>query len=90
MKYTSHRMIRWIKKDSPGLLTEFKVNKGDRDHQIWKREPLGVELFTPEVFSQKLDYIHNNPVRAGRVIMLKNIIIHQRNFIMMELIILKC
>lgn len=65
MKYTSHQMIRLIKNDNPDMLDEFKVTKGDRNHQIWKREPLGVELFTPEVFYQKLNYIHNNPVRAG-------------------------
>ena len=47
------------------MLGEFKVNKGDREYQVWKREPLGIELFTPEVFCQKLDYIHNNPVKAG-------------------------
>ncbi len=27
-----------------------------------------MELFTPEVFCQKLDYFHNNPVRAGLVV----------------------
>ncbi len=50
MKYTSHQMIRLIKKDNKDIFAECKVTKGDRDHQIWKPEPLGVELFTPEVF----------------------------------------
>ncbi len=45
--------------------TSHQMMQGDRDHQLWKREPLGDELFTPDVFHQKLDYIHNNPVRAG-------------------------
>ena len=44
---------------------EFKVNKYDREYQIWKREPLSIELFTPAVFYQKLEYIHYNPVKAG-------------------------
>ncbi len=44
---------------------EFKVNKYDRKYQIWKREPLSIELRTHEVFIQKLEYIHTNPVRAG-------------------------
>ncbi|MBC7536066.1 MAG: transposase [Ferruginibacter sp.] len=65
MKYTSRQLIRLIKVDSPDMLTEFKVNRGDRDHQIWKRDPLGFELFTHEVFIQKLDYMHYNPVRAS-------------------------
>ena len=47
------------------MLEQYKVNKVDRDFQFWKRESLSIELFTPAVFYQKLDYIHNNPVRAG-------------------------
>ncbi|MFT3910922.1 MAG: transposase [Ferruginibacter sp.] len=65
MKYTSKQLLSLVKKDKPGMLAEFKVNKGDREYQVWKREPLGVELFTAEVFYQELDYIHNNPVKAG-------------------------
>ena len=52
-------------KDDPALLEKCKVNKADRVYQIWEREPLGIELFTPVVFSQKLEYIHENPVKAG-------------------------
>lgn len=65
MKYTSKQLLRFTKEDESEIFAEFKVNKRDRKYQVWKREPLGVELFTPEVFYQKLDYIHNNPVKAG-------------------------
>ena len=65
MKYTSRQLIRKLSENESYLLGQFKVCKGDRVYQIWKREPLGVELFTSEVFCQKLDYIHNNPVKAG-------------------------
>ena len=65
MKHTSKQLLRLIRESNPIMLDDFKVNKGDREFQIWKREPLGTELFTPEVFYQKLDYIHNNPVKAG-------------------------
>ena len=41
------------------------MNKYDREYQIWKREPLSIELFTEAVFMQKLEYIHYNPVEAG-------------------------
>ena len=47
------------------LLDGFLVNKADRKYQIWKRRPLSVELRTPTVFDQKLEYIHYNPVKAG-------------------------
>lgn len=48
-----------------GLLNQLKVDSKDREYQVWKRNPLSIELFTPAVFYQKIDYIHNNPVRAG-------------------------
>lgn len=37
----------------------------DRAFTFWKRNSLSVDLVTPEVFAQKLEYIHSNPVRAG-------------------------
>lgn len=65
MKYTAQQLKQSIIKISPELLDEFKVNKYDRSFQIWKREPLSVELRTQHVFMQKLNYIHYNPVKAG-------------------------
>ena len=65
MKYTAQQMKRMLTNDDVVFLEEFKVDKYDRTYQLWKREPLGTELFTPAVLVQKLDYIHNNPVRAG-------------------------
>ena len=65
MKYTAQQLKHSLIKNNGALLTEFKVNKYDREYQIWKREPLSIELITPAVFNQKIDYIHYNPVRAG-------------------------
>ena len=65
MKYTAQQIKRSLVKDKPDMLANFKVNKYDREYQIWKREPLGVELITESMFIQKLEYIHYNPVSAG-------------------------
>ncbi len=65
MKFTAHELKGSLIKNNESALEEFKVNKYDREYQIWKREPLSIELRTPEVFDQKLEYIHHNPVRAG-------------------------
>jgi putative transposase len=65
MKYTAQQFKRHLQKNDETLLANFKVNKHDREYQFWKREPLNVELITPAVFAQKLDYIHYNAVRAG-------------------------
>ena len=65
MKYTAQQIKRSLIKNNPDMLAGFKVNKYDRDYQIWKREPLSVELITESIFIQKLEYIHYNPVSAG-------------------------
>ena len=65
MKYTAQKIKYDLQKNNLHLLKEFKVDTKDREYQIWKRNPLSIELFTPAVFHQKIDYIHNNPVRAG-------------------------
>ena len=64
MRYTARQLKQSLSQNNETLLEEFKVNKYDREYQIWKREPLSIELFTPAVFYQKLEYIHYNPVKA--------------------------
>ena len=65
MKYTAQQLKRSLGNNDVYMLAELKVNKYDRTYQIWKQEPLSVELRTHTVFMQKLDYIHYNSVRAG-------------------------
>jgi hypothetical protein len=65
MKYTATKIKEKLLKEQPEFGEQFCVNKYDRKYQIWKREPLKTELFTPAVLQQKLEYIHQNPVRAG-------------------------
>ena len=65
MKYTAQQLKRKLTSENLSLLEIFKVNKYDREYQIWKRESLSIELFMEAVFIQKMEYIHYNPVRAG-------------------------
>ena len=65
MRFTANKLKQKLTTEDPIQLEQYKVNKYDRTYQIWKREPLGIELFTPPAFQQKLNYIHENPVRAG-------------------------
>ena len=67
MTYTAKTIKRKLLEDKPDVLEILKVNKYDRAYQIWKREPLSIELFTEKAFMQKLEYIHNNAVTAGLV-----------------------
>ena len=67
MKYTAKTIKNKLASENPQLLEKHKVNKYDRQYQVWKREPLSIELFTEKAFIQKLNYIHQNPVIAGLV-----------------------
>jgi len=44
-----------------------KYNPLNEGHQFWQNGNYPVVLFTPAVIEQKIDYIHENPVRAGFV-----------------------
>jgi REP element-mobilizing transposase RayT len=65
LKFTAQQLKEDLMKQHPQVLQLFKVNAADREYQFWERNPLSIELRTPEVFIQKLEYIHWNPVKAG-------------------------
>lgn len=44
-----------------------KKNRNNTNYQFWQQENHPIVLYSNEVMQQKLDYIHNNPVRAGLV-----------------------
>ena len=67
MTCTAKAIKKTLSLENKNVLEELRVNKHDRTYQIWKREPLSIELFTEKAFLQKLDYIHQNPVTAGLV-----------------------
>ena len=67
MTHTAKTIQKKLAQEKPGILEAIKVNKYDRTYQVWKREPLSIELFSESVFLQKFDYIHENPVVAGLV-----------------------
>ena len=65
LKFTAQKikkdMLRFHKKE----VLQFKVDAEDRKFQFWERNPLSVDLWSREVLMQKLNYMHQNPVRAG-------------------------
>ncbi len=65
MKFTAQTIKFDLIKNNSKILGQYKAGTADREYQFWKRRSLGVELFSPKVFKQKLEYIHNNPVKAG-------------------------
>lgn len=65
MSFTSHQFKNELKENHLELLENFKINAKDRQYQFWERNALSIELISKEVFMQKLEYIHWNPVKAG-------------------------
>ena len=69
MKHTVKALLAELTATNASLKEKLIVNKYDRKYQVWKREPLSIELFTEKAFLQKLNYIHHNPVSAQLVSM---------------------
>ena len=64
LKFTAQQLrFSMIDNDSK-MLSRFEVDKCDRKYQIWQRRPLSIDLYSSDVFEQKLDYIHANPVQG--------------------------
>ena len=66
MKFTAQQIKFAYLDNNDSLIDQCVVNKMDRIYQIWKREPLSVELSSEAVFSQKLEYIPVRQASAGR------------------------
>lgn len=40
-------------------------NANNEVYQFWQQNNKPIEVYSPTVIKQKLDYLHNNPVAAG-------------------------
>ena len=63
MKFTARSVLKFMMMNEDRLLKQLQVKAADRKQQVWERNPLSIELFTEDVFIQKLNYIHNNPLQ---------------------------
>ncbi len=63
MKFTSRSILKFMQMNDDPILQQLKVNAKDRQYQLWERNSLSVDLFKEDVFIQKLNYIHNNPLQ---------------------------
>ena len=57
------KFLKYLQRNNPEKLKLFQVIKSDRKHQFWNRNPMEIEIYTDNVFEQKLNYIHSNPVQ---------------------------
>ena len=59
LKFTAHQFKSML---TPAKLSKFKVTAENKKYEFWQRDPLAIEVYTPEIVYQKLDYIHRNPI----------------------------
>ena len=74
--YTSKKIQRQIEENNQESRKEWllwmmekagKTNSNIKSRQFWQQHNKPIELWSPEVIDQKVEYIHNNPVEAGFV-----------------------
>lgn len=63
LKYTAQMIKFDLTENHPQVLPHFQVNLKDCKYQFWERNLLSVDLYSRKVVSQKLDYIHANPLQ---------------------------
>ena len=75
-KFTSKQIVRAIKENPKESRKEWMIymferaakrNSNNKDFQFWQQDNHPIELSNPGMLKQKLDYLHDNPVRAGIV-----------------------
>ena len=75
-KFTSKQISKAIKENNAESRKEWmlnifsytgKNNNNNKEFQFWKQDYHPIELDTPEKMKQRLDYLHENPVRGGLV-----------------------
>lgn len=76
-KFTSAKILEAIKAEPESrrewMLPIFKeageANSNNTTYQFWRQDnhPIELERYTPDILKQKMEYIHENPVRAGFV-----------------------
>ncbi len=75
-KFTAKRIIKAIAENIKESRTDWLIwmfkragskNSNNKIYQFWQQDNHPIELTNLKMMEQKLDYIHENPVRAGIV-----------------------
>lgn len=65
--YSAKKIIDKLIIDNPELLKKFQIEDNKSNFQIWQEGFHPKEIISESEFKQKIEYIHNNPVKAGYV-----------------------
>ena len=76
-KYTSKQIIKAIQENNSESRKEWmlnlfayagRCNNNNKEFQFWKQDYHPIALNSPEKIQQRLNYLHENPVRSGLVL----------------------
>ena len=66
LKYTAQQLkFSLIDNNEQSELESYRSTQQDREYQFWERRPFESTMYNRKVATQKMDYIHYNPVKAG-------------------------
>jgi len=65
LKFTAQKIKFKLLDTGSSMLELFISTQSDRAYHFWERRPYIATMNDRDVLLQKLDYIHNNPVKAG-------------------------
>lgn len=70
--FTARSIVDWLKANNrQHWLSQFafykQLHKAGQDYQIWQEGSHPQALLTAEIFQQKLEYVHQNPIRRGYI-----------------------
>jgi REP element-mobilizing transposase RayT len=66
LRFTAQQIkFNMIDSGNKGELELYRSTQSDRQYHFWERRPYKATMYNRRVASQKVDYIHNNPVKAG-------------------------
>ena len=63
LKYSAHAFKKMLQDENNGKLEHYKCDAENKHYEFWQRDSLAISLFTRKVALQKLNYIHNNPLK---------------------------
>ena len=63
-KFTAKTLVSNMKAGHDINLKNYSVTATDRQYNIWLRDPLAIKVFSRDMASQKLDYMHLNPMQS--------------------------
>ena len=69
-RITGHRIVQYLKENNyTSSLQKLQHSRGARrySHSVWDHHPDARLLFTENMLMQRVNYTHQNPVRAGLV-----------------------